>query len=177
MSCVTILGYIIPSHVTEEMLWECKQLGAHSPATLLTTLMYFNTKWVTEPNHSNMFSVPTQDVYFRCILNVSVTGIFTWRLLSSTWKWLSRRSWDTQGRTPLLLRTKQPVSAFSKDKAYTAQHRKVLSKAHIMFKCCYEPQTSTSETVADQLCLVCFRNRWDVWRADWRSWKSSALPH
>ncbi|XP_037108819.1 glutamine-rich protein 1-like [Syngnathus acus] len=38
------LGYIIPSHVTEEMLWECKQLGAHSPWTLLTTLMYFNTK-------------------------------------------------------------------------------------------------------------------------------------
>ncbi|TRY99225.1 hypothetical protein DNTS_031402 [Danionella cerebrum] len=37
--------YIIPSHVTEEMLWECKQLGAHSPATLLTTLMYFNTKY------------------------------------------------------------------------------------------------------------------------------------
>lgn len=37
-------GYIIPSHVTEEMLWECKQLGAHSPSTLLTTLMYFNTK-------------------------------------------------------------------------------------------------------------------------------------
>lgn len=42
--CMSILGYIIPSHVTEEMLWECKQLGAHSPATLLTTLMYFNTK-------------------------------------------------------------------------------------------------------------------------------------
>lgn len=42
----SISGYIIPSHVTEEMLWECKQLGAHSPATLLTTLMYFNTKWV-----------------------------------------------------------------------------------------------------------------------------------
>ncbi|CAK6955478.1 transcriptional regulator QRICH1-like isoform X2 [Scomber scombrus] len=39
------LGYIIPSHVTEEMLWECKQLGAHSPGTLLTTLMYFNTKY------------------------------------------------------------------------------------------------------------------------------------
>uniref|UniRef100_A0A8C7FP36 Glutamine-rich 1 n=1 Tax=Oncorhynchus kisutch TaxID=8019 RepID=A0A8C7FP36_ONCKI len=39
------LGYIIPSHVTEEMLWECKQLGAHSPATLLTTLMFFNTKY------------------------------------------------------------------------------------------------------------------------------------
>lgn len=42
--CIHPLGYIIPSHVTEEMLWECKQLGAHSPATLLTTLMYFNTK-------------------------------------------------------------------------------------------------------------------------------------
>uniref|UniRef100_A0A667XYF8 Glutamine rich 1 n=1 Tax=Myripristis murdjan TaxID=586833 RepID=A0A667XYF8_9TELE len=39
------LGYVIPSHVTEEMLWECKQLGAHSPATLLTTLMFFNTKY------------------------------------------------------------------------------------------------------------------------------------
>ncbi|KAM4652487.1 transcriptional regulator QRICH1 isoform 2-T2 [Discoglossus pictus] len=42
---VTHLGYVIPSHVTEEMLWECKQLGAHSPATLLTTLMFFNTKY------------------------------------------------------------------------------------------------------------------------------------
>ncbi|XP_028853279.1 transcriptional regulator QRICH1 isoform X2 [Denticeps clupeoides] len=39
------LGYIIPSHVTEEMLWECKQLGAHSPSTLLFTLMFFNTKY------------------------------------------------------------------------------------------------------------------------------------
>ncbi|XP_011612149.1 glutamine-rich protein 1 isoform X2 [Takifugu rubripes] len=42
---VSPMGHIIPSHVTEEMLWECKQLGAHSPATLLTTLMYFNTKY------------------------------------------------------------------------------------------------------------------------------------
>ncbi|XP_040264617.1 glutamine-rich protein 1 isoform X4 [Bufo bufo] len=42
---VTPLGFLIPSHVTEEMLWECKQLGAHSPATLLTTLMFFNTKY------------------------------------------------------------------------------------------------------------------------------------
>ncbi|KAM4023436.1 transcriptional regulator QRICH1 isoform 2-T2 [Anomaloglossus baeobatrachus] len=42
---ITTLGFIIPSHVTEEMLWECKQLGAHSPATLLTTLMFFNTKY------------------------------------------------------------------------------------------------------------------------------------
>ncbi|KAG7477843.1 hypothetical protein MATL_G00073830 [Megalops atlanticus] len=39
------LGYVIPSHVTEEMLWECKQLGAHSPSTLLTTLLFYNTKF------------------------------------------------------------------------------------------------------------------------------------
>jgi len=25
-------------------LWECKQLGAHSPHVLLSTLMFFNTK-------------------------------------------------------------------------------------------------------------------------------------
>ncbi|XP_075430595.1 transcriptional regulator QRICH1 isoform X3 [Ascaphus truei] len=42
---ITPIGYVLPSHVTEEMLWECKQLGAHSPATLLTTLMFFNTKY------------------------------------------------------------------------------------------------------------------------------------
>ncbi|XP_072136299.1 transcriptional regulator QRICH1-like [Mobula birostris] len=42
---ISTLGYIIPSHITEEMLWECKQLGAHSPSTLLTTLMFFNTKY------------------------------------------------------------------------------------------------------------------------------------
>ncbi|XP_078465586.1 transcriptional regulator QRICH1 isoform X1 [Lampetra planeri] len=42
---VSPLGFIIPSQITEEMLWECKQLGAHSPATLLNTLMYFNTKY------------------------------------------------------------------------------------------------------------------------------------
>ncbi|XP_060691265.1 transcriptional regulator QRICH1-like isoform X2 [Hemiscyllium ocellatum] len=42
---VSSMGYMIPSHITEEMLWECKQLGAHSPSTLLTTLMFFNTKY------------------------------------------------------------------------------------------------------------------------------------
>ncbi|MGH0177463.1 UNVERIFIED_CONTAM: hypothetical protein FKN15_012109 [Acipenser sinensis] len=45
MKLAPIGSYMIPSHVTEEMLWECKQLGAHSPATLLTTLMFFNTKY------------------------------------------------------------------------------------------------------------------------------------
>ncbi|XP_038270205.1 transcriptional regulator QRICH1-like isoform X1 [Dermochelys coriacea] len=38
-------GYVLSSCIMEEMLWDCKQLGAHSPATLLFTLMYFNTKY------------------------------------------------------------------------------------------------------------------------------------
>lgn len=32
------------TRVEEEHLWECKQLGAHSPHVLLSTLMFFNTK-------------------------------------------------------------------------------------------------------------------------------------
>ncbi|XP_043943269.1 transcriptional regulator QRICH1-like [Protopterus annectens] len=42
---VSPLGYVIPSCICEDMLWECKQLGAHSPSTLLFTLMYFNTNY------------------------------------------------------------------------------------------------------------------------------------
>uniref|UniRef100_A0A8C5MH94 DUF3504 domain-containing protein n=1 Tax=Leptobrachium leishanense TaxID=445787 RepID=A0A8C5MH94_9ANUR len=42
---VNPFGYVISSCVTEDMLWDCKQLGAHSPTTLLFTLMYFNTKY------------------------------------------------------------------------------------------------------------------------------------
>ncbi|XP_078535078.1 transcriptional regulator QRICH1-like [Lissotriton helveticus] len=38
-------GYVISSCITEDMLWKCKQLGAHSPTTLLFTLMFFNTKY------------------------------------------------------------------------------------------------------------------------------------
>ncbi|XP_015117483.1 zinc finger MYM-type protein 4 [Diachasma alloeum] len=34
----------IVTRVEEEHLWECKQLGAHSPHVLLSTLMFFNTK-------------------------------------------------------------------------------------------------------------------------------------
>ncbi|XP_066287491.1 zinc finger MYM-type protein 4-like isoform X1 [Branchiostoma lanceolatum] len=40
---VSIEG-IIPFRIEEEILWECKQLGAHSPFVLLNTLLYFNTK-------------------------------------------------------------------------------------------------------------------------------------
>ncbi|OXU18213.1 hypothetical protein TSAR_000221 [Trichomalopsis sarcophagae] len=41
----------VVTRVEEEHLWECKQLGAHSPHVLLNTLMYFNTK------HFNLVSV------------------------------------------------------------------------------------------------------------------------
>ncbi|XP_062928662.1 transcriptional regulator QRICH1-like [Mobula hypostoma] len=54
---ISLLGYVIPSRITEEMLWDCKQLGAHSPATLLYTLMYFNTKYFmlkTVEQHSKL---------------------------------------------------------------------------------------------------------------------------
>jgi zinc finger MYM-type protein 2/3/4 len=38
------LAEYIVTRVEEEHLWECKQLGAHSPHVLLSTLMFFNTK-------------------------------------------------------------------------------------------------------------------------------------
>ncbi|XP_058807905.1 zinc finger MYM-type protein 3 isoform X2 [Phymastichus coffea] len=41
----------VVTRVEEEHLWECKQLGAHSPHVLLNTLMYFNTK------HFNLVTV------------------------------------------------------------------------------------------------------------------------
>ncbi|XP_011860644.1 PREDICTED: zinc finger MYM-type protein 3-like [Vollenhovia emeryi] len=44
------LEYIV-TRVEEEHLWECKQLGAHSPHVLLSTLMFFNTK------HFNLVTV------------------------------------------------------------------------------------------------------------------------
>ncbi|XP_075455949.1 transcriptional regulator QRICH1-like [Ascaphus truei] len=47
---VNPFGYMISSCIAEEMLWDCKQLGAHSPTTLLFTLMYFNTKYFVLKN-------------------------------------------------------------------------------------------------------------------------------
>jgi len=40
---VSVAEYIV-TRVEEEHLWESKQLGAHSPHVLLSTLMFFNTK-------------------------------------------------------------------------------------------------------------------------------------
>jgi hypothetical protein len=34
-----------PSRIEEELLWEAKQLGAHTPWILLNTILYFNTKY------------------------------------------------------------------------------------------------------------------------------------
>ena len=36
---------VLICRVTEEHLWESRQLGAHSPKVLLNTLIYFNTKY------------------------------------------------------------------------------------------------------------------------------------
>ncbi|XP_049805322.1 uncharacterized protein LOC126248409 [Schistocerca nitens] len=47
----------IATRVMEEHLWESKQLGAHSPDVLLTTLMFFNTKYfnlVTVDDHMQL---------------------------------------------------------------------------------------------------------------------------
>ncbi|XP_053480632.1 transcriptional regulator QRICH1-like isoform X2 [Ictalurus furcatus] len=46
------------SHVTEEM-WECKHLGAHSPCTLLNTLMFFST------NSLRYFNLKTVDEHLK----------------------------------------------------------------------------------------------------------------
>jgi Domain of unknown function (DUF3504) len=41
---VLFVGMIV-CRVSEEHLWEARQLGAHSPRVLLHTLVYFNTKY------------------------------------------------------------------------------------------------------------------------------------
>ena len=41
---VNELGYFV-TRIEEEHLWESKQLGAHSPQVLLSTLIYFNAKY------------------------------------------------------------------------------------------------------------------------------------
>lgn len=45
------------TRITEAMLWECRQLGAHTPQVLLNTLFYFNVKVFklkTVEDHLNM---------------------------------------------------------------------------------------------------------------------------
>ena len=39
-----ISDVILNTHINEETLWNAKQLGAHSPYILLSTLIYFNAK-------------------------------------------------------------------------------------------------------------------------------------
>ncbi|KAM6974370.1 zinc finger MYM-type protein 4-like [Tautogolabrus adspersus] len=42
---ITASGYI-HSHVEEEFLWDCKQLGAYSPIVLINTLLFFCSKYL-----------------------------------------------------------------------------------------------------------------------------------
>lgn len=44
LNIIEFISEYIVTRVEEEHLWESKQLGAHSPHVLLTTLMFFNTK-------------------------------------------------------------------------------------------------------------------------------------
>jgi hypothetical protein len=48
-------SHYIVTRVEEEHLWESKQLGAHSPHVLLSTLMFFNTKHFNLTVRSNTF--------------------------------------------------------------------------------------------------------------------------
>lgn len=52
------LEYIV-TRVEEEHLWESKQLGAHSPHVLLSTLMFFNTK------HFNLVVSIIENIYYE----------------------------------------------------------------------------------------------------------------
>lgn len=61
------LEYIV-TRVEEEHLWECKQLGAHSPHVLLSTLMFFNTK------HFNL-TVSLSSFLCRLVLYVKANDI------------------------------------------------------------------------------------------------------
>ena len=50
------MGYFV-TRIEEEHLWECKQLGAHSPQVLLNTLIYFNAKYFmmkTNEDHAKL---------------------------------------------------------------------------------------------------------------------------
>lgn len=64
-------SHYIVTRVEEEHLWESKQLGAHSPHVLLSTLMFFNTK------HFNL-TVSHKNLYFYNISNYFLIK-FGWR--------------------------------------------------------------------------------------------------
>lgn len=56
LKCAFFVEYIV-TRVEEEHLWECKQLGAHSPHVLLSTLMFFNTKHFNLVVRENYFCI------------------------------------------------------------------------------------------------------------------------
>jgi hypothetical protein len=52
----------IVARIDEEHLWETKQLGAHSPHTLLATLIYFNTKYFLLKRAEDHQALSFQDI-------------------------------------------------------------------------------------------------------------------
>lgn len=169
--CVFISGHIIPSHVTEEMLWECKQLGAHSPATLLTTLMYFNTKWATP--------VPIDPILRKRGFTVHSFGFFFSNvyLCPRYFRLTTPEQHLKVAFTKVLRHTrKNPTNA--KDKTTSirllkGQHGAGQKGAKCSVVGVWDPVFLMGD-LAD--CQVCFRNGWHVWWADRRSGKSSSLP-
>jgi hypothetical protein len=79
---MVFLGQIV-CRIEEEHLWECKQLGAHSPHVLLNTLVYFNTKF---------FQLKTPDDH----LKLSFTHIM------KHWKKTAPGKGNAQGRSVYL---------------------------------------------------------------------------
>lgn len=167
--CVFISGHIIPSHVTEEMLWECKQLGAHSPATLLTTLMYFNTKWATpvliDPNllktgftvHNflNFFTCPR---YFRLTTPEQHLKVAFTKVLRHTRK------------NPTNAKDKTTSIRLLKGQHGAGQKGAKCSVVGIRDPVLFVGGLASADS------QVCFRNGWHVWWADRRSGESSSLP-
>lgn len=91
-----ILEYIV-TRVEEEHLWESKQLGAHSPHVLLSTLMFFNTK------HFNL-TVRLRIVFnFLSPFNINIVSF---RLLMNICSYLSHILWSI-GKEPLQLQTRE----------------------------------------------------------------------
>lgn len=71
VKCVLFVAEYIVTRVEEEHLWESKQLGAHSPHVLLSTLMFFNTK------HFNLVVSPhsSYDLSHLSLYNWSVNAV------------------------------------------------------------------------------------------------------
>lgn len=88
------------TRVEEEHLWECKQLGAHSPHVLLSTLMFFNTKHFNLVVSFCYFRNKSQETenLIRFLENKIFTNFwyffFICRLSMNTWNCHFHTSWS-----------------------------------------------------------------------------------